>query len=315
MPTSHYPPPLIRPLRPDEWSAVAALICESTNAWYMAHGKPAIFTGPIEATLLFPQVYETLDPGCCLVAVEPNGGALLGSCFYHPRETHVALGIMNVAPAAFGSGIAGKLLRAITDIADSRGLHVRLVSSAQNLDSYSLYTRQGFTPRALFQDMLLPVPEHGLPPRAAPPGLLLRPAATDDIPAIVELESELVGIVREKDYRYFLANALGCWQISVATDAAGKLAGFLAAVNHPGSCLLGPGVQRDEATALALIYYALNRQRNWSPVFLIPAAAGNLVSELYALGAKNLELHVLQVRGSCPAIGGIIMPTFMPETG
>jgi GNAT superfamily N-acetyltransferase len=327
----------LRALQPAEWPAVAALIRESTNAWYLNHGKPAIFTGSAESTLLFPQVYEALDPGCCVVAEDAASGTLLGSCFYHPRETHVALGIMNVAPAAFGQGIARRLLAAIVEFAEQRGLPVRLVSSAQNLDSYSLYTRAGFTPQALFQDMILPVPPEGLPlrvlgseaatqdalpaehsisqPRPTASKLALRPATREDVPAMVALERALCGIAREKDYRYFLQNDLGCWQTSVAHNEAGELAGFLVSVCHPGSCMLGPGVQRDTATALALIEYALNRRRDWAPVFLVPAAAGELIGELYRWGAKNLELHVLQVRGACPPLRGISMPTFMPETG
>ena len=95
---------------------------------------------------LFPETYEALDPGCTLVAEHPRTGRLMGSCFHHPRETHVSLGIMNVHPAYFGMGVARRLLRAITDDADARGLPVRLVSSAFNLDSYSLYTRAGFVP-------------------------------------------------------------------------------------------------------------------------------------------------------------------------
>ena len=40
-------------------------------------------------------------------------------------------------------------------IAKDQSLPVRLVSSAQNLDSFSLYTRQGFTPIQTFQDLYL----------------------------------------------------------------------------------------------------------------------------------------------------------------
>jgi hypothetical protein len=36
---------------------------------------------------------------------------------------------------------------------------------------------------------------------------------------------------------------------------------------------------------------------------------------MYALGAKNCELHFGQVRGPWTAPTGVVMPTFMPETG
>lgn len=41
------------------------------------------------------------------------------------------------------------------------GLPVRLLSSALNLDSYSLYQCGGFAPYVLYQDMVIPVPSQG----------------------------------------------------------------------------------------------------------------------------------------------------------
>src|SRR3954471_10280300 len=177
----------IRPMRPADRSELADLICVSTNYWYRAAGKPAVFNAGPKATCLFADVYEALDPGCCVVAEDPDTGRLMGSCFYHPRETHVSLGIMNVHPNYFGRGVAGRLLRFITDLADREGKPVRLVSSAMNLDSFSLYTRAGFVPRAAFQDMLIDSP----PEQAGPDDRLagrVRSARPEDVPAITDLE-------------------------------------------------------------------------------------------------------------------------------
>src|SRR6476661_3897414 len=138
---------ILRPMREGERNEVADLVCVSTNYWYRASGRPAIFTAGPTSCLLFCDVYEALDPGCCVVAEDPATGRLMGSCFYHPRETHVALGIMNVHPDYFGRGVARRLLGHIVDLADQQGKPVRLVSSAMNLDSFSLYTRAGFVPR------------------------------------------------------------------------------------------------------------------------------------------------------------------------
>ena len=71
----------VRAMTPGDWNQVAALIRSSTNAWYQSHGRPPIFTGNPDATLLFCDVYETLDPGCCVVAVDETTGELAGSCF------------------------------------------------------------------------------------------------------------------------------------------------------------------------------------------------------------------------------------------
>ena len=85
---------------------------------------------------IFPETYEALDPGCCLVA--ESGGKLIGSCFYHPRESHVAIGIMNAAQGSTGKGVAKALLDEV--IRRAGDLPIRLVSSAMNLDSlFTLY--------------------------------------------------------------------------------------------------------------------------------------------------------------------------------
>lgn len=305
----------LRAATADDRHAVADLICVSTNYWYRASGKPAIFGNGPSSTTLFFDVYEALDPSCCVVAEDPTTRHLMGSCFYHPRDTHVSLGIMNVHPNHFGRGVAGALLRFVLDFADRAGKPVRLVSSAMNLDSYSLYTRAGFVPRRAFQDLMLAVPAEGLPHAVNGLEQRVRPARVEDIPSIVALEEEISHIRREKDFRYFLDNRDGIWGLSVLDDGrGGGIDGFLASVNHPGSNMLGPGAARTEDAAAALVLAELNRHRGRSPVWLVPADCGGLVRRMYAWGAKNVEIHFAQVRGRFDGFDGVVLPTFMPET-
>lgn len=304
----------IRAMEPSDWSEVSDLICLSTNYWYQSQGKPLIFTAGPSATRLFCEVYEELDPGCCLVAAHRGTGRLMGSCFFHPRETHWSLGIMNAHPNYFRSGVARALLTEIVQRASAEQKPVRLVSSAMNLDSYSLYTRAGFVPRQFFQDMYLRVPEEGLPVSVST-GIQLRDARIEDLLAIVELERQVAGISREKDYRYFIENRAGYWHASVAEGTDGRLRGFMASIAHPGSTMVGPGFATDEATAAGLLLRELDARRGQCPVFLLPADAAELVRQAYQWGAKNCETHVAQVYGSWQPIRGMVMPTFMPETG
>ncbi len=306
----------LRRLRPDEFAAAAELVRDSTNAWYEAkHGRTP-FPGPPEDCLVFPEVYEALDPGCCIVAEDTASGRLAGSCYFHPRETHFSLGIMNAHPDYAGRGVATRILDEVLRLADADAKPVRLVSSAMNLDSYSLYTRRGFVPRALFQDMVLPVPEGGLAIEAPPGRGRVRDATDADAASMAELEFELNGIRRESDYAHFIANASGYWGVSVIEAEGGGLDGFLCSVKSPSSKMLGPGVARTEGGALALIHAELDaRHRGGAPVFLVPADRDELVAGLYAWGARNTELHVCQVRGECPPLRGVTLPTFMPETG
>ena len=291
----------IRPLQPHEWNELAQLIHSSTNTWYQKNLNRDCFPpDQPDACRIFPEVYEALDPGCCLIA--EIDGQIAGSCFYHPRDTHVSLGIMNASPDFAGQGVAKALLVEIIKRAGDKP--VRLVSSALNLDSYSLYTRAGFRPTAIYQDLIFPdLPEIPHPNT--------RPATITDLPAIVTLEKELTGLSREKDYRHFLENAAGIWHGSVS-EKAGQLTGFLFSVNHPGSAMLGPGVMINDDDALSLIGAEMQRFES-SPLFLAPTDRPALISKLYQLGARNCEIHFSQVLGASQPASGVVMPTFMPE--
>jgi GNAT superfamily N-acetyltransferase len=304
----------IRPMLATDREEIAELIYLSTNMWYQTHGRPPIFAGGPAAAAIFFDVYETLDPGCGLVAVSKYSGRLAGSCFCHPRPTHVSLGIMNAHPNYFGCGVARALLRNVIDLAEREQRPLRLVSSAMNLDSYSLYTRAGFVPQAVFQDLFLTVPAEGLPHRTAGDASV-RPATMDDVPAIERLEADVAGISREQDYRYFLDQKDGPWHVSVYRDERGGVDGFLASINDPRFTMLGPGLARTPEQAASLLLAELNRFRGQTPVFLVPAQSGSLVHQMYQWGAKNCELHFSQVRGPCPPVRGIQMPTFLPESG
>lgn len=297
-----------------DWSEVAQLILVSLNVWYEKNRGCRLVNAGWETMLVFPRVYESLDPGCCVLVEETNSKRIAGSCFFHPRSTHVALGILNTHPDFFGKGVASRMVRYVIDEVAQRKLPVRLVSGATNVDSFSLYNRAGFMPTRFFQDMMVKVPQDGFDV-AAPSDWTLREAIPDDIPQIVALERELSHIEREKDYRFFLRNDGNIWHMSVIVGASGQIGGFLASVNDPGSNMLGPGVARDEALAAALVRGELNHHRGHSPIVLIPSCSRSLVNAVYALGAKNCELHISQVFGDYTPETGIVFPTFMPETG
>ena len=317
--------------------AVARLIHASTNAWYASKGSGPVFPGPPEDCAVYFDTYEALDPGHCLVVEEDRVGAdghteLLGSCFVHPRSTHLSLGIMNVAPEAFGRGIASRLLDDICAMADAARLPLRLVSSAGNLDSFSLYNSRGFVPIQVFQDVLLEVPADGL--GALPGDLTLRDATPDDVPKLAALEQTIHGLDRRRDLDFFARDPLGCFRLFVAVrddgSPAGSIIGWLASVRHPATAMLGPGVAVDEAAAFALMHHALDaHQRGGACVWLVPSDRPALVRRVRELGARNIELHLAQVRSprdgaGCaldvgpqrpPVAPAVVLPTFLPETG
>lgn len=311
-----------RLMEPRDWDEVAELIYHSLNVWTEKHRGFKLIDGSWESMRIFPRVYEALDPNCCVLVVDGVNGRIAGSCFFHPRPTHVALGILNTHPDYFGRGVASKLLRYVVDFTEQRNLPLRLVSQTTNLESFSLYSRAGFVPTCFFQDLTLKIPEDGIPAEA-PSDTELRDAVEDDVPAMVALEKSVMGIDRTQDYRFFLKNADGIWHSSVLYGVDGELRGFLVSVKDPGSNMLGPGVARTEEHAIALVRHELNFHRGLSPVWLVPARARVLLDAMYQLGAKNCDLHVSQLRDPNYVIrsydfdeaSGIVFPTFMPETG
>ena len=303
----------LRHMRPDDRDEVSRLVFHSTNSYYVSIGREPIFKGDeLSASDMF-DVYERIDPGEGLVAVDNETQQIIGSCFVHPRETHVSLGIMNSHHEHFGRGVARAILARISDDAGRAGKPVRLVSSCFNLDSYSLYTRAGFVPFCTFQDMFVEVPDRGLP-HGPPNNLTVRDATLDDVGELAALERQVSGISRKDDYVYFIANEDTLWHISVV-ESAGGIDGYLVSCGSAAFNMLGPGVARTEQQAAALIYDQLNRHCGRTPVLLAPVTAGRLVKQLYDWGARNCEMHVAQSLGPTQHPAGVVMPTFLPESG
>ena len=228
----------------------------------------------------------------------------------HPRDTHVSLGIMNVHPAHFGRGVARRLLETI--IAQAQPRHVRLVSSCLNLDSFSLYSRAGFQPRRVVQDVLLAVPEDGLPPTPTPDGLALRDATADDAAELAALTRDLTGLDRGRDADYLLSGTHPFWTASVAIRD-GRAVGWLASCGAAAVNMIGPGCAADEPTAIALAHRELDRHRGRSPVMLVPSDAREVLAAAYGWGGRNVELHLVQSTGPLPTGRGVEFCTFLPE--
>lgn len=306
-------PYTLSPVRPADHEPIAKLLHRSLVAWYEEHLRAgARFGTSHEPFLLFPQVYEALDPGEG-IAARGAGGELLGVCFVHPRETHVSIGIVATAPEAGGAGIARAMMEAAIARAAEAGKPARLISSLLNLESFSLYSRLGFVPHTFYQDVSLDVPEGGMTVPAPPGAGRVRLARSDEAARLADFEFQQQGIRRLPDYEFFLRNEVGSWQILVLDDAGG-LEGFLVCSHDPSLNILGPGVARDEPAATALLWRALQAQPGRNLVFLLPCASAGLVRTAYAWGGRNVELHAAQILGPIPQARGVVFATYLPES-
>lgn len=296
-------------LKPHQYDEQAQLIHTSLDVWYRTKLNMDRFGTDWRPFLLMSEVYEALDPGCCVVVTDDDG-KLLGSAFFHPRETHVGVGVVSVHPEAFGRGVARALMEEILRLAEGKPL--RLVSSAMNIDSFSLYTRLGFVPQVTLQSLTLKVPVEGLPGADSS----IREATLEDVKALADLEFRLNGVRKDKDYHFFVENKSGHWRLLVKEKPDGSPAGFLAAFGHPADRILGPGVAEDEAVMQALVHAMLDRYfRGVDMVWLVPVKCTGLVRQGYAWGARNRETHLFSVLGNAPPMQGVTLPTFMPESG
>lgn len=306
----------LRPLTSDDRSAYAHMLHRSFNTWYGARGWPSEYFGCTpEQAGIFLDIYQDLSPGCSIAAFDPKHGAMMGACFYHPRAHHVSLGIMSVNPDFFRQGVGRQLVNHIVEFTEARQCAaLRLVGSAINMDSFSLYNRSGFVPRTCYHDMVVQVPAQGLRVHF-PLRDQVRDATLDDVPAMAALEMEISGISRMGDYRYVIENPRGVMHALVLENAAGGIDGFMISIKHPALAMLGPCVARGEQATLALLLQATERFHGATPLFVIPMDKRELVETLYTWGARNVETHLLQVRGEFQPFKGVNLPSFLPETG
>ncbi|MGZ4968929.1 MAG: GNAT family N-acetyltransferase [Methylobacter sp.] len=307
---------LLRQLTDDDRDAYADMLHRSFNTWYGSHGWPSdYFSCRPEQTGIFLDIYNDISPGGNIAAFDPDNGKLMGACFFHPREHHVSLGIMAVNPDYFRRGVGRALVDHIVGFTEShRYAALRLVGSAMNMDSFSLYSRSGFIPRGSYHDMVLPVPIAGLPVNY-PLRDQVRDAVPADVDAMAALEMEVSGISRINDYRYAIENPRGVLQALVFEGVDRTIDGFMISIKHPALNMLGPCVARNEKTTLALLLQAAERFRGGTPLLVVPMDKRELVETLYDWGAHNVEVHLFQVRGKFQAFNGVNLPSFLPETG
>ncbi len=307
----------LRPLEDKDRYELAELIYSSFNSWYPSHGMSQIFQGGPQVTEIYYEVYNEISPGCSIAAFNPANDRLMGACFYHPREHHVSLGIMAVHPNYFGCGVGGQLLKHIIDFTDNEGFEsLRLTQSAISIDSFSLYSKAGCQPRYAYQDMLLKVPENGIPNDSELTKTeMIRKATLQDVELMAELEMEVSGISRISDYRYLIENRLKMWNVHVIENPENKLDGYMVSSDHPACNILGPCVTKTEQDAASLLHHEINLFKGRMPLFIIPVEKDWLVRKAYSWGARNCELHFCQVRGKFQSFNGVNMPSFLPETG
>ena len=308
---------LLRPLQDSDVSEYAELLYGAFNFWYWKHGwgKNFLNCHPQE-TAIYYQIYKDISPGCSVAVFDENNGRMMGVCFYHPREYHVSLGVMSVHPNYGGQGVGRQMINHILTYTREHDYDAcRLVSSAGNMDSFSLYNRAGFVPYLSYQDMVITIPETSLGSIPIAGTDCVREANLSDIDQMGLLELEVSCIKREIDYRYAIENPRDIFHASVYVNHQQQVEGFMISVKHPALNMLGPCVARTEAIAIALIRQELERFNGSQVLILIPMDKRKIVEQMYTWKAINVETHLYEVWGKFTGFNGVNIPGFLPETG
>ncbi len=307
---------LLRPLHDDDVSDYAEMLYSSFNSWYWKRGLGRdYFECEPQETRIFYDIYNDLTPGCSIAAFSKDTGQIVGASFYHPREHHVSLGIMSVHPDFWKRGVGSALVNYILDYTKGNDYKsCRLMSSAVNIDSFSLYNRAGFIQRVAYQDMVTAVPANGISETVTGEDMV-RKATLGDVASVCSLELEVSGISRKMDYRYAIENPRKALHMSVYDNGHNGIDGFMISVKHPTLNMLGPCVTRSEDVAIALIKKELERFRGGTVLCVAPIQMRKIVLQMYAWHAVNVETHFMQVWGEFYGFKGVNMPSFLPETG
>lgn len=306
---------ILRPLRDDDVPEYADLLFSAFNAWWWKHGlcKDFYDCKPIDVSIFY-KIYNDMSPGCSIAAFHKDTGRMMGACYYHPREYHVSLGIMSVHPNYGGQGVGRAMVDYILNYTRENDYKAcRLVSSAMNLDSFSLYSRSGFVPRLSYQDMMLDVPTGGLDV-SVPGEDKVREATLEDVPGMGDLEMEVSAVKRGVDYPYWIKNPRGVMHATVYENDQHGIDGFLNSVKCPAINILGPCVARSEEIAIALIRRELERFKGTVALFVIPTGKRKMVEQFYEWKAFNVETHFKQVWGEFQDYRGVSLPSYLPET-
>jgi GNAT superfamily N-acetyltransferase len=291
----------IRTMTAGDVDVVAPLMVLAFNTVNARYGYPSEFPEP-HAAVLLSRYYLGQDPDGCLVAM--RDGAVCGSIFARRRGDHVSVGPVSVDPACQGLGVGRRMMEAVFDLHPDAA-SFRLVQTAFNKESFSLYSRTGFV--AVETMLRLDRPPVAVTPEEDEPSV--RPASAEELPAVADLDRRLLGVERERD----LATFFGMGNVYVY-DHDGATRGYLATLPTPGPVFLGPAVAHTERQLTALVRSALRAVGSLPVTLHLPTRFASAIDECYRLGFRLFALETFMVRGEWRTASAFYLRSMFPET-
>ncbi|HEX8912492.1 MAG TPA: GNAT family N-acetyltransferase, partial [Humisphaera sp.] len=279
----------LRPGRPGDADALADICYTAFATLNARHHFPPDFTNRDVATGLM--VFLLGNPNAFSVVAE-QGGRIVGSNFLWTGDPIAGVGPITVAHEAQG-GVGRRLMEAVLARAAEIGQpNVRLVQSAFNLTSMSLYTKLGFDVREPLACM------NGKPPAVAFPGYAVRPATPEDAAACADLCRRVHGHDRTGDLMGGVAQGL-----AKVVEHGGRIVAYTSDLGF-----FGHTVAIDNAGLMALIGGA--GKINGSG-FLLPSRNGEVFRWCLANGLRVVQPLTLMSRGLYNEPRGAFLPSIL----
>lgn len=269
----------VREARSDDIAACGAIIHAAFCGIAAAHSFPSEFP-TLESAKQLATAF--IADAAIYGVVAEEGSRVIGVNFLHEGDRVRAVGPIAVDPGQQGRGVGRLLMQAILERAGPER-QVRLVQSAFNTISLSLYASNGF---AVKEPLFLMA---GQPRGPAPSEGTVRRLRQTDIPACAALCKAVHGVTRTHE----LASP-NPMRDPMVIERNGRITGYLTA---PAVWLLNHGVAETPADMRALIVGAAAITRR--PASLLLPVRGNPMFE-WALtqGLKVVMPLTLMARGA-----------------
>jgi predicted N-acetyltransferase YhbS len=228
----------IRRATADDAGACARIMWDAFETFATAHSFP-IEPGTPEFTDFQMRAMLSTDGIVGLVA--ERDGEILGSAFQDERGTIVGVGPVSVDPTARDGRVGHALMETLLQRSRERDVAgVRLVQTAYNYRSLSLYAKLGFAvrePLSVFR---------GSPHAAAVPGTTVRPAIPDDVDACDDLCRQVHGHDRHAEVQSSVDRGMAS-----VVERDGAISGYTTGLGY-----IGHAVGRTDDDIIALLQYA-----------------------------------------------------------
>lgn len=283
-------PVALRSPRSDDAAELGRICHDGFRKIATQHAFPPDFPSPEVAAGLMGGLIG--HPGFFGVVAE-MGGRVVGSNFLDERDAVAGVGPITVDPEVQDARIGRRLMQAVLDRADARGVaSVRLCQAAYHGRSLALYTKLGFDLREPLSCI------QGAPPGTTFPGRFVRRAMPEDLAACGALCARVHGAPRTGELSDAVAGGT-----AMLVERDGRITGYTTQL-----AFFGHTVGEETEDVAALIAAAPEFA---GPGFLVPTRNAGLLRWCLSQGLRIVQPMSLMSRGSYAEPRGAWLPSVL----